>query len=89
MDWFLIYVVTLYLSIIPASVWGAFSSRFCANVAQQVALCMFALWAVWRIFLIMQHGWGFPHEPMVVTALALYAGGTIQKALHYRRCKHD
>lgn len=89
MDWFLFYVVALYVAIIPASVWGAFSCRFDANLAQQVALCMFALWAVWRVSLIMQHGWGFPHEPMVVTALALYAAGTIQKANRYRRCGRD
>ncbi|WP_237173057.1 hypothetical protein [Paracandidimonas lactea] len=85
MDWFLIYIIALYVIIIPLASWGALSPQFDANMLQRIALCMVALWAAWRISLMLQHGWGFPHEPLVATALALYALGTLQKALGYRR----
>lgn len=87
-DLILYYVVAVYAMTLPAAAWGALSPRFDANLLQRVALFGFSLWSVWRISLILDFGYSWPHEPVVVTALALYAAGTVQKTLAYRRCDH-
>lgn len=88
-DLILYYIVALYGLTLPAAAWGALSPRFDANLLQRTALGLYSLWGVWRIGLILQDGWGFPHEWLVATAMALYAAGTVQKTLSYRGCGHE
>ena len=87
-DLILYYIVTLYVVILPIAAWGAFSPRYDANLLQRMALGLYALWGVWRISLIMESGWGFPHEWLVATAMALFAVGTLKKTLEHWRCRH-
>ena len=87
-DLILYYIVGLYGAVLPLTAWGALSPRFDANILQRLALFGFSLWSAWRISLIFEHGYSWPHEPVVVTALALYAAGTVQKTLSYRGCDH-
>lgn len=79
------YIIGLYVLVISATMWGAFSVRFNANLLQRFALFGFSLWSVWRISLILDYGYSWPQEPVMVTALALYAMGTIKKTLDYKR----
>ena len=79
------YVIVIYALLFPLALWGAFSSLFSANLCQQVALTMFALWSVWRISLVIDKGWGFPHEWLIATAMLLFALGTVQKTWLFRK----
>ena len=45
---------------------------------------MFAVWSAWRMGLVWRHGWGYPHEPLVASAMALYALGSAYKTIAYR-----
>lgn len=85
------YICTVYAVVLLACVAGAFNRHYDANLAQRVALSLFALWAAWRIRLVYDNGWGYPHEPMVATALLLYAVGsgfkTIKWRLRHRRTR--
>lgn len=85
-DLILYYIIGIYACILPIAAWGAFSPRYDANILQRLALGAFSMWGVWRIGLILEDGWGFPHEWLVATAMALFAAGTLQKTLeHWRR----
>ena len=79
------YVCTAYAVVLLVCVVGAFSSAYAANLAQRLALAMLAVWSVWRIELVMAHGWGYPHEPVVASALLLYALGSVHKTLKHKR----
>lgn len=87
MDLIFIYIVGIYVFICIASAVGSLNRDFDANIMQRIAMGLLALWAVWRIILIWDYGWSYPHEPVMVTALGIYAVGTITKMIHYRRCK--
>lgn len=87
MDWIAIYICLIYTFVLIISAVGAFSRAFDANVTQRFALTMFAVWSAWRVQLILEGGWGYPHEPLVATAMCVYAIGTVQKALHYQDSK--
>lgn len=89
MDWMMVYICTIYVFVLCASVHGAFSPMFEANLIQKIGLLLFAFWAAWRIEIIVTAGWGYPHEPVVATAMALYAGGTIRKAFHYQKSRQE
>jgi len=85
MDWILVYICIVYLFVLAACVLGAFNMTFNANVVQRVALFLLAVWAVWRFRLVLAYGWAYPHEPLVVTALGLYAAGTVLQTWTRRR----
>ena len=34
--------------------------------------------------LVWRHGWGYPHEPLVASAMALYALGSAYKTIVFR-----
>lgn len=85
MDWMLVYIVAVYAFVLVAASIGALNAAFDAGIMQRVALLLFALWAAWRVYLIFEHGWSYPHEPLIATALLLYGVGTIAKTVHYRR----
>lgn len=85
MDLLKIYIIAAYAFVLGTSALGAFNMAFCANLTQRFALLLFAVWAAWRIQLIVEHGYAWPHEPLAVTALALYAFGTVLKTIHYRK----
>lgn len=79
-----IYVCAAYVVIFVACIAGAFSSSYDANLAQRLALALLGLWSVWRIELVYQHGWGYPHEAFVATTMLLYAVGSIAKTIKWR-----
>lgn len=84
-DLWSLYVCTAYAVLLLICTAGAFSRAYAANLAQRVALGMFALWSAWRIELVLRYGWGYPHEPMVASALLLYALGSLFKTWTWRR----
>ena len=78
------FVVLAYAIFFTACTVGAFSRAYSANLAQRLALALFAVWSAWRIGLVWRHGWGYPHEPMVASAMALYALGSAYKTIVFR-----
>lgn len=74
-----IYVLTLILCTI-----GMYHNSFNANFLQRVALVMMAFWFVWRISLVFQHGWGYPHEQLIAMAMLVFAIGSTVKTLKWR-----
>lgn len=87
MDWIAAYICVVYTFVLIISTVGAFSMAFDANTAQRLGLTMFAVWSAWRIQLIIEHGWAYPHEPLVATAIGVFAAGSLQKSLRYLRSK--
>ena len=78
------FVVLAYAVFLSACTVGAFSRAFQANLAQRLALALFAVWSAWRMGLVWRHGWGYPHEPLVASAMALYALGSAYKTIIFR-----
>lgn len=78
------FVVLAYAIFFTACTVGAFSRAFQANLAQRLALALFAVWSAWRMGLVWRHGWGYPHEPLVASAMALYALGSAYKTIIFR-----
>ncbi len=78
------FVVLAYAVFFTACTMGAFSRAYSANLAQRLALAMFAVWSAWRMGLVWRHGWGHPHEPLVASAMALYALGSAYKTIIFR-----
>ena len=78
------FVVLAYAIFFTACAVGAFSRAYSANLAQRLAMTLFAVWSVWRMGLFWSHGWGYPHEPLVASAMALYALGSAYKTIAYR-----
>ncbi len=79
------YVIIIYAFFSISTIVGALNNSFDANLTQRVALSIFGIWAIWRINLVIENGWAYPHEPVIATALGLYALGTILKTIKY--CK--
>ena len=78
------FVVLAYAVFLSACTVGAFSRAFQANLAQRLALALFAVWSAWRMGLVWRHGWGYPHEPLLASAMALYALGSAYKTIVFR-----
>lgn len=78
------FVVLAYAIFFTACAVGAFSRAYSANLAQRLALALFAVWSAWRMGLVWRHGWGYPHEPLMAAAMALYALGSAYKTIAYR-----
>lgn len=81
----LFYICIAYIFLFIACVIGAFNHEYKANLLQRIALSILAIWSIWRIGLIWNYGWGYPHEFLVATALVLYAIGSAIKTRKYRR----
>ena len=78
------FVVLAYAIFFTACAVGAFSRTYSANLAQRLAIALFAVWSAWRMGLVWRHGWGYPHEPLVASAMALYALGSAYKTIVFR-----
>ena len=78
------FVVLAYAIFFTACTVGAFSRAYSANLVQRLALALFAVWSAWRTGLVWRHGWGYPHEPLVASAMALYALGSAYKTIIFR-----
>ena len=78
------FVVLAYAIFFTACTVGAFSRAYSANLAQRLAMALFAVWSAWRMGLVWRHGWGYPHEPLVASAMALYALGSAYKTIVFR-----
>ena len=86
MTWVVVYILTAYLYMLAVSIGGVFSRGwFRANCIQQVALFLLAVWSAWRIQLIVEYGYVWTHEALVITATSLFATGTIMKARQHRK----
>lgn len=79
------YVCAAYAVLLLVCAAGAFSKAYAANLAQRFALATLAVWSAWRVELVLSHGWGYPHEPVVASALLLYALGSAHKTLKHLR----
>ena len=78
------FVVLAYAIFFTACTVGAFSRAYSANLAQRLALALIAVWSAWRMGLVWRHGWGYPHEPLMAPAMALYGLGTAYKTIVFR-----
>lgn len=78
------FVVLAYAIFFTACAVGAFSRAYSANLAQRLALALFAVWSAWRMGLVWRHGWGCPRELLVASAMALYALGSAYKTIVFR-----
>ncbi len=78
------FVVLAYAIFFTVCTVGAFSRAFQANLAQRLALALFAVWSAWRMGMVWRHGWGYPHEPLVASAMALYALGSAYTTIIFR-----
>lgn len=81
------YVMLTYIVMLVCIVVGAFNRAFDASLLQRIALFIISIWLCWRLWLVWEHGWAYPHEPMISSALALYAVATIKKTIWYKH--HD
>ena len=77
------FVVLAYAIFFTACAVGAFSRTYSANLAQRLAMALFAVWSAWRMGLVWRHGWGYPHEPLMASAMALYALGSAYKTIKW------
>ena len=78
------FVVLAYAIFFTACAVGAFNRTYSANLAQRLAIALFAVWSAWRMGLVWRHGWGYPHEPLMASAMALYALGSAYKTIVFR-----
>lgn len=84
----IIYLMTIYGFVALMCIAGQFSRSFNGNSFQRLGLAMAAIWALWRIQMLSNGTWGYPHEPLIATAMGLYAIGTIIKTHHYCKRKN-
>lgn len=78
------YTCAAYSIVLVVCVIGAFDEHYDANLAQRFAMGILSLWVVARVDYIHSYGWML-HEPILATALALYAAGSVAKTLKWRR----
>lgn len=88
MDYLQAYICGAYTIVFGTCLAGAFSTVYNANLIQRLSILMLAIWTVWRAQLVWEQGWGYPHEPLLVTALALYAIGSLIKTLAWNHHDH-
>lgn len=88
MDILMGYICLAYVLVFAACLAGAFSVLYQANFLQRLSIFILAIWSVWRIQLIWEEGWSYPHEPLLATCLALYALGSIVKTIVWKYHDH-
>ena len=88
MDYLQAYICGAYTIFFVTCLAGAFSTVYNANLIQRLSILMLVIWTVWRAQLVWERGWGYPHEPLLVTALALYAIGSLIKTLAWNQHDH-
>lgn len=81
------YICAAYGLIVLTCVMGAFNIDYDANLLQRLALAMVAIWSVWRMQIIYKSEWTYPNEPVVATAIMLYALGSIMKTVRWKKLK--
>lgn len=79
------YLIICYLFLAAVCFIGQVNGSFNGNLLQQAGLALGVIWCVWRVYLLSVSTWGYPHEPLIATAMGLYALGTVMKTRHY--CK--
>lgn len=79
-----LYVSLLYCISVVLCTFGLYHGQFNANLLQRVAIVLYVFWAIWRIGLLWGYGVVYPREPLVATAIALFAAGSFLKALQWR-----
>lgn len=77
-------VCTLYILSLIGCTFGMYHNRFNANFLQRLALILLAFWFVWRVSLISQKGWEYPHEILIAIAIAVFTLGTTLKTLRWK-----
>ena len=85
----LMYLISCYSFLGLASLLGLFNRSYDGNFIQRIALGLLVIWSVWRIYLMWHRGWSYPHEPMIATALWVYALGTWIKTQKYCNKERD
>ena len=80
-----IYLMTIYGFVALMCIAGQFNRPFNGNSFQRLGLAMAAIWSIWRIQMLNNGPWGYPHEPLLATSMGLYAIGTLIKTRYY--CK--
>ena len=73
-----------YTLLFIACLVGVFSKDYQANLLQRLSLSTLAFWSIWRIGLVWEYGWGYPHEVVIATSLIMYAIGSLIKTLKWK-----
>lgn len=63
---------------------GAFSQCYAATVLQRIGMALIAVWAVWRVFLIIDQEYVHPHMALGAFGMATFAAGTMLKTWLWR-----
>lgn len=84
----IIYLMTIYGFVALMCIAGQFNRSFNGNSFQRLGLAMAAIWALWRIQMLSNETWGYPHEPLLATSMGLYAIGTLLKTRYYCKRKN-
>lgn len=84
----IIYLITTYVFVALMCIAGQFNRSFNGNSFQRLGLAMAAIWSLWRIQMLNNGPWGYPHEPLLATSMGLYAIGTLLKTMHYCKRKN-
>ena len=79
----IIYLMTTYAFVALMCIAGQFNRSFNGNSFQRLGLAMASIWAIWRIQMLSNGTWGYPHEPLLATSMGLYALGTLIKTKAY------
>lgn len=84
----IMYLMINYGFVALMCIAGQFNRSFNGNSFQRLGLAAAAIWALWRIQMLSNGTWGYPHEPLIATAMGLYAIGTLLKTMHYCKRKN-
>lgn len=88
MEYLHAYLYIAYALVFVTCLAGAFSDCYSANLLQRLGIFMLAIWAVWRIQVVWKYGCDSPQEPLLASALALYAAGSLLKTLVWNHYAH-
>lgn len=78
-----VYLIITYALLAGLCIVGAFSRSFDGDSMQRLGLGVLFFCFAGRAYMLMTMPYGWPHEPLIVTGLLLYASGTIRKTVSY------
>ena len=78
-----VYLIITYALLAVVCIVGAFSRSFDGDSLQRLGLGVLFFCFAGRAYMLMTMPYSWPHEPLIVTGLLLYASGTIRKTVSY------
>lgn len=78
-----IYLIIAYALLAVLCIVGAFSRSFAGDSMQRLGLGVLFFCFSGRSYMLTTMPYSWPHEPLIMTGLLLYASGTIRKTVSY------